>query len=133
MHSKQSVQVTLTVKMMKIKTVFVTFAILLYEVGGSELTTDEIWKKRMFCESFIKYIFDQLVTIFRSNAELREKYCEYEYVWPFTWGKVNELNNVSDAKPDGFKVKIEYTSVALKNTGIALCSEQMWYKIGEYF
>lgn len=61
------------------------------------------------------------------KLELREKYCEYDYVSPGVWGKTIELNDVLDAKPIGYNynVKLQYSSIGLKNTGIAFSSAQI--------
>lgn len=68
-------------------------------------------------------------------------YCDYEQLNAGTWGKSIDLNDVLDAKPDGFKMKFQYTSIGLKNTGIAFSSAETannffgdrWprYKIGK--
>lgn len=70
---------------------------------------------------------------------MREKYCDSERLGAGAWGTITDLKNVFDAKPEGYKFKLEYTSIGLKNTGVAISSANtannfdVFYKIGRYY
>lgn len=121
MNSEQFANVMCIVKMKRNAAVFVIFVILLSVISGSALSREGLWKKSMFREQFA-FIFDQNETKFVWRIELREKYCDYERLTTNAWGSTIDLKNVLDAKPDGYKLKLEYTSIKLKHSGVALSS-----------
>lgn len=74
----------------------------------------------MLCCVFIKTNSDSFV----SNSELKGMNCHYERVSSFGWGEIVDLNEVLDAKPIGFRTKLQYTAIGVKETGIYLSSAE---------
>lgn len=56
------------------------------------------------------------------KSGLRGWNCSHERAESGFQGKTIDLNSVLDAKPDGFAVKLHYTSIGIKNSGVLLSS-----------
>lgn len=66
--------------------------------------------------------FDRIQTFFFLKSGLRGQNCSHERAEPGYQGKTIDVNSVLDAKPDGYILKLHYTSIGIKNSGVLLSS-----------